>query len=108
MTKDLSLSVVDTSTNPSTTVTNLLSWVTSIFYFGMLAGLYPMTFILQRFQIGRVLGILVILWEVIAMLTAAVTSWRGLFAQRFFLGFVESVLPTAFMYIVSGYYTQQE
>ena len=42
------------------------------------------------------------------MLTAAVTSWRGLFAQRFFLGSVESVLPTAFMYIVSGYYTQQE
>ena len=42
------------------------------------------------------------------MLTAAVTSWRGLFAQRFFLGFVESVLPTPFMCIVSGYYTQQE
>ena len=108
MTKDLSLSIVDTSTNPPTTVTNRLSWATSTFYFGMLAGLYPMTFILQRFQIGRVLGILVILWGMIAMLTAAVTSWRGLFAQRFFLGFVESVLPTAFMCIVSGYYTQQE
>ena len=108
MTKDLSLNVLDTSTNPPTTVTNRLSWATSIFYFGMLAGLYPMTFILQRFQIGRVLGILVILWGMIAMLTAAVTSWRGLFAQRFFLGLVESVLPTAFMCIVSGYYTQQE
>lgn len=108
MTKDLSLSVVDKSTNPPTTVTTRLSWATSIFYFGMLAGLYPMTFILQRFHIGRVLGVLVILWGIIAMLTAAVTSWRGLFAQRFFLGFVESVIPTAFMCIVSGYYTQQE
>ncbi|KAK4697720.1 hypothetical protein P7C71_g418, partial [Lecanoromycetidae sp. Uapishka_2] len=108
MTKDLSLSVVDTSTHPPVTVTTRLSWATSIFYFGMLAGLYPMTFILQRFQIGRVLGTLVILWGVIAMLTAAVTSWRGLFAQRFFLGFVESVIPTAFMCIVSSYYTQQE
>ena len=74
----------------------------------MLAGLYPMTFTLQRFQIGKVLGVLVILWGMIAMLTATVTSWRGLFAQRFFLGFVESVIPTAFMCIVSGYYTQQE
>lgn len=108
MTKDLSLSVVDTHTNPPTTVTTRLSWATSIFYFGMLAGLYPMTFTLQRFKVGSVLGVLVILWGVIAMLTATVTSWRGLFAQRFFLGFVESVIPTAFMCIVSGYYTQQE
>lgn len=109
MTKDLSLSVVvDTHTNPPTTATTRLSWATSIFYFGMLAGLYPMTFTLQRFQVGRVLGVLVVLWGMIAMLTATVTSWRGLFAQRFFLGFVESVIPTAFMCIVSGYYTQQE
>ena len=108
MTKDLSLSVVDTHTNPPTTLTTRLSWATSIFYFGMLAGLYPMTFMLQRFQVGKVLGVLVIVWGIIAMLTATVTSWRGLFAQRFFLGFVESVIPTAFMCIVSGYYTQQE
>ena len=108
MTKDLSLSVIDTSTHPPTTATTRLSWATSIFYFGMLAGLYPMTFILQRFHLGRVLGVLVIFWGMIAMLTAAVASWRGLFAQRFFLGFVESVIPTAFMCIVSGYYTQSE
>ena len=108
MTKDLSLTVVDTSTKPPTTDTTRLSWATSIFYFGMLAGLYPMTFVLQRFKIGRVLGVLVIIWGMIAMLTAAVTTWQGLFAQRFFLGFVESAIPTTFMCIVSGYYTQQE
>ena len=67
-----------------------------------------MTFLLQRYQLGRVLGVLVILWGMIAMLTAAVTSWQGLFVQRFFLGFMESVIPPAFMCIVSGYYTQQE
>ncbi|KAL9104592.1 MAG: hypothetical protein Q9163_000457 [Psora crenata] len=108
MTKDLSLSVVDRSTVPPTTSTDRLSWATSMFYFGMLAGLYPMTFLVQRFQLGRVLGLLVILWGTVAMLTAAVTSWRGLFVQRFFLGFSESIVPTAFMCIVSGYYTQQE
>lgn len=42
------------------------------------------------------------------MLTATVNSWQGLFAQRFFLGFVESIIPTGFMCIVSGYYTQEE
>ncbi len=108
MTEDLALSVVDTHTTPPTTATTRLSWATSIFYFGMLAGLYPMTFLLQRFRVGRVLGVLVVLWGAIAMLTATVSSWRGLFAQRFFLGFVESAVPTAFMCIVSGYYTQRE
>ncbi|KAL8949997.1 MAG: hypothetical protein Q9222_003940 [Ikaeria aurantiellina] len=108
MTKDLQLSVVDSSTTPPTTSTERLSWATSMFYFGMLAGLYPLTFLLQRFNMGRVLGGVVILWGLVAMLTATVTSWRGLFAQRFFLGFVESIIPTGFMCIISGYYTQEE
>lgn len=74
----------------------------------MLAGLYPMTFALQRFNLGRILGGVVIIWGAVCMLTAAVTSWRGLYAQRFFLGFVESIIPTGFMCIISGYYTQEE
>jgi MFS family permease len=108
MTTDLSLSVVNTHVDPPTTDTSRLSWATSMFYFGMLAGLYPMTFALQRFPVGRTLGSVVILWSLICMLTAAVKTWQGLYAQRFFLGFVESIIPTAFMTIISGYYTQKE
>jgi MFS family permease len=109
MTKDLSLSIVtDPTTTPPTVDTRRLSWATSLFYFGMLAGLYPLTFALQRFNMGRVLGGIVILWAGICMLTAAVTTWQGLYAQRFFLGFVESIIPTGFMCIVSSYYTQSE
>jgi MFS family permease len=108
MTKDLSLSVTDTSTTPPTTDTSRLSWATSLFYFGMLGGLYPMSYLLQVFPVGRTLGVLVCLWALVCMLTAAVTSHGGLYAQRFCLGFVESVIPTAFMCIVSGYYTQAE
>ncbi|CZR57690.1 related to allantoate transport protein [Phialocephala subalpina] len=108
MTTDLHLSQIDTSTHPPTTNTSRLSWATSMFYFGMLAGLYPMTFALQRFNMGRILGIVVCFWSLICMLTAAVTSWRGLYTQRFFLGFVESIIPTGFMCIVSSFYTQRE
>ncbi|KAI2627717.1 MFS general substrate transporter [Hypoxylon sp. NC1633] len=107
MTTDLKLSVPDPQ-NPSAVDTSRLSWATSIFYFGMLGGLYPMSYALQRFETGRVLGGVVALWSLICMLTAAVTSYQGLYAQRFFLGFVESVIPTGFMCIISGYYTQQE
>jgi len=109
MTADLSLSVVtNPHTKPATVSTQRLSWATSLFYFGMLAGLYPMTLLTQRFRIGRTLPVLVILWGVIAMCTAAVTTHQGLYVQRFFLGFVESVIPTTFMTIISSYYTQRE
>ena len=106
MTTDLHLSV---PLSPGRVDTSRLSWATSLFYFGMLAGLYPLAFLLQRVDRPRlVLGGVVVLWSGVCMLTAAVTSWRGLYAQRFALGFVESVIPTAFMTIISGSYTQEE
>lgn len=105
MSADLSLSVK----TPSGAVdTSRLSWATSIFYFGMLAGLYPLTYALQRFDMGRILGLLVIVWAAVCMATAGVSSHSGLYAQRFFLGFVESVIPTGFMCIVAGHYDQAE
>ena len=42
--------------------TSRLSWATSLFYFGMLAGLYPLTYLFQRFTIGKVVGSVVIIW----------------------------------------------
>lgn len=86
MTTDLALKVVDKSTDPPSVDTSRLSWATSIFYFGMLAGLYPMTFVFQRFSTRYVLGPVVLLWAIVCAATAGVTSWRGLFVQRFFLG----------------------
>jgi MFS family permease len=86
MTKDLQLSVVDNSTTPPRVNTSRLSWATSIFYFGQLAGSYPMTYLLQRFNARYVLGPAVMFWAVICAATAGVSDWRGLLAQRFFLG----------------------
>ena len=108
MTSDLSLTLVNNQTAPPSQDTSRLSWATSLFYFGMLAGLYPMTFALQRFNIGRIIGSVVCIWALVCMLTATVTSWRGLYAQRFFLGFVESVIPTGYMCIITSFYTQNE
>jgi hypothetical protein len=42
------------------------------------------------------------------MLPAAVTSYKGLQARRFFLGFSESIVLKAFMVIISGYYAQSK
>ncbi|KAJ3961159.1 hypothetical protein N0V92_002133 [Colletotrichum tropicale] len=112
MTGDLQLSIIDSSVTPPKTDTTRLSWATSIFYFGQLIGSYPMTYLLQRFNTRWTLGPVVMIWAIICAATAGVTSWQGLLVQRFFLayvtGFTESIIPTAFMTTVSGYYTQKE
>jgi MFS family permease len=92
MTKDLQLSVVNSSVTPATTDTTRLSWATSIFYFGQLVGSYPMVYLLQRFNVSRTLGPIVLIWAVLCASTAGVTSWKGLLVQRFFLGMYDGPL----------------
>lgn len=86
MVPDLGLAVVDNSVTPPRTDTSRLSWATSIFYFGQLIGSYPMTYALQHFNSRYILGPVVMLWAIICAATAGVSDWRGLLAQRFFLG----------------------
>lgn len=100
--------VVDDTVDPPVTSTQRLSWASSIFYFGMLGGLMPLTYAFQRFHLSRTIGTCVVVWGLCAMSTALVTSHQGLYVQRFFLGFLESMMPTAFMVIISSFYTQRE
>lgn len=100
--------VVDAAATPPVTSTRRLSWASSLFYFGMLAGVVPLTYAVQRLHLSRTIGGCVVVWGLTCMATALVTSFRGLYAQRFFLGFLESMLPPAFMVIVSSFYTQRE
>lgn len=86
MIPDLQLAVVDSSVSPPSSDTSRLSWATSIFYFGQLAGSYPMTYALQHFNMRYILGPVVMFWAVVCASTAGVSDWRGLLAQRFFLG----------------------
>ncbi|CAN8097653.1 unnamed protein product [Discula destructiva] len=106
LTTDLELSVADLVTGQVNT--SRLSWATSIFYFGQLIGSYPMIYALQHFNTKHFLAPVVMIWAVICAATAGVSTWQGLLVQRFFLGFTESIIPTTFMLIVSGYYTQSE
>lgn len=108
MNKDLKLAVVDTHTHPPTTDTSRLSWASAIFYFGLIAGIVPLTTLFQRFQMARVLGPVVVLWGGICACTAAVTTYKGLYVQRFFLGFMESIIPSGFSVIISCFYRQEE
>jgi hypothetical protein len=58
----------------------------------------------QRYPIERVAGGLVLVWGISLMTTVGCTSFRGLYAQRFFLGFLEAGISPIFMLVVGGWY----
>ena len=95
---------------PGTNQTSLqrYSTATSAFYWGYLVAALPMALLVQRFRPNVFLGAAIILWGIIVILTPAIASWRGLIAQRFFLGFVESAVSPGFVLITSMWYKRSE
>ncbi|KAF2499053.1 MFS transporter [Lophium mytilinum] len=78
---------------------NRYSFSASIFYLGFIVGSYPAILLAQRFPIERVAALIVLIWGGCLMCTAAVSNWQGLYAQRFFLGFLESGISPMFMLV---------
>jgi MFS family permease len=80
----------------------------SIFYLGFIVGAYPAILLAQRYPIERVIFGIVLLWGICLMCTAACTNWQGLYAQRFFLGALESGVSPGWMLVVGSFYKKQE
>ncbi|OBT65226.1 hypothetical protein VE03_04790 [Pseudogymnoascus sp. 23342-1-I1] len=87
---------------------NRYSFSASIFYLGYIVGAYPTMILAQRYPVERVASILVVLWGICLILTVACTNYQGLFAQRFFLGLLESGISPLFMLIVGSWYKKNE
>ena len=62
----------------------------------------------QRWPIERVATGIVFIWGIVMMSTAGCTNYQGLYAQRFFLGMIESGVSPMFMLVVSGFYRKNE
>ncbi|EME81390.1 uncharacterized protein MYCFIDRAFT_52082 [Pseudocercospora fijiensis CIRAD86] len=84
------------------------SYAASIFYLGFIAGAYPATVLAQRYPIERVASAIIILWGICLTLTTTCTGYRSLYAQRFFLGLLESGISPMFMLIVGSFYRKHE
>ncbi|KAL7794056.1 pyridoxal phosphate-dependent transferase [Trichoderma afarasin] len=84
------------------------SWVSVVFYFGHIAGMYPGSLLAQRFHPKRTCSILAIVWSIIMLTTPACTSYAGIIANRFFLGVVEAGVNPVFMLVVGTWYTHSE
>ncbi|KAL1409432.1 Allantoate permease [Vanrija albida] len=84
------------------------SWLGTIFYFGFLAGEYPLTYALQRWPIAKVTGLTIIIWGVVLGCMAACKDYKGLLVVRFFLGFFESSITPALTIFTAQWYRTSE
>ncbi|KAH8813415.1 MFS general substrate transporter [Flagelloscypha sp. PMI_526] len=66
------------------------SWFASGFYIGYLIFAEPATWLLQRFHTGKVLGVVVFIWGIVVMTTAACHSFTGALINRIILGSLEA------------------
>ena len=105
--KDLDLAVVHPGRPPKTSLERY-STATSAFYWGYLVAALPMSLLVQRFRPNVFLGCAIVLWGAIVILTPAIGSWRGLIAQRFFLGAIESAVSPGFVLITRSWYKRSE
>lgn len=76
------------------------SYTAAIFYLGFILGTYPTMLLAQRFPVERVASATVTLWGLCLILTTVCTNYKGIYAQRFFLGVLESGISPMFMLIV--------
>lgn len=65
-------------------------------------------YLAQRFPTERVASIIVSIWGVCLILTVVCRDHKDLYAQRFFLGLLESGISPMFMVIVGSFYKKNE
>jgi len=80
----------------------------SIFYLGFIFGAYPAMYLAQRYPVERVASALVTIWGLTLLLTTQCKDFRTLYAQRFFLGMLESGISPMFMLVVASWYKKNE
>ncbi|KAH6663272.1 major facilitator superfamily domain-containing protein [Plectosphaerella plurivora] len=84
------------------------SWASLIFYFGYMAGTYPVSLLAQRFPTRWVITAICLLWGVVVLSTPACKTFEQFLINRFFLGLIEAGVSPMFMLVVGLWYTHAE
>lgn len=87
---------------------NQYSWVASITNIGYLVCAYPASIGLQKFPIGRFVGIALCTWGTLLMCMVASKNFQTILALRFLLGGTESCIGPAWMLLTTMYWTRSE
>lgn len=81
---------------------------TSILFVGYLLMQLPSNLLLTRFKPSIYLSVAMCIWGAISAAQAAVTSFSGLIACRFFLGFAEAPFFPGAIFLMSSWYTRSQ
>ncbi|CAR21804.1 Yct1p [Lachancea thermotolerans CBS 6340] len=79
----------------------------TLFYFGYIVGQGNL-FFLQKFPLSRVMFVMTALWSIIIFLHCTAYNYQGVYALRFFLGFVESIGVPSLNTTMGQFLTPQE
>ncbi|RDW84269.1 hypothetical protein BP6252_01859 [Coleophoma cylindrospora] len=84
------------------------SWLTTIFYISYLVSEGPANALMQRFKLGRVLGICMLIWGVIVLCIAFAKNFAGLMVLRALQGVAECTISPTFLLITGAWYKSHE
>lgn len=86
---------------------NMYNNSTTLFYVGFIVGQINLIF-LQKFPVGQVMTTLGFLWTLIIYLHTVAVNHQGIYALRFFLGFVEAIAIPALNTTMGQFLTAEE
>nr|QFR37182.1 MFS transporter [Cyberlindnera americana] len=81
---------------------------TTIFYVGYLLGQVPSHYIFQRVRMSYYISGTTLIWSIITLLQLTASSFSGLAAIRFFLGFFESGVTPCLEHTIAMWFTPPE
>ncbi|KAG5803069.1 hypothetical protein H9Q74_012733 [Fusarium xylarioides] len=83
-------------------------WLNSAFYFGYLGATYPISVLLVKFPIAKVLAASILLWAVVLGCHAAGENFAALCSLRVLLGAFEATISPGFTLITGLWYKPSE
>jgi MFS family permease len=98
-----------TSISASLNLSNAeFAWASSIFQIGYIIFEVPSNIILKRSRPSLYLGLLVVLFGIVAMSTALSKDFNEIMVVRFFLGIAEAGFPPGVLFFLSYWYRKEE
>lgn len=79
----------------------------TLFYVGYMLGQINLILV-QKFPIGRLMAVTTFIWSILIFLTCTVYNYQGVYAARFFLGFVESIAVPVLNQTMAQFLTKKE
>lgn len=84
------------------------SWLSSILFIGSLVGMWPMSYLVQKYNSAKVIACCSCLWSTFTLLQCACSNFGGIAALRFLMGFVECVIVPGCSLLITAFYTKTE